>query len=330
MVPAGQPSSSAAGPSTKKPKLFEIKKWNAVALWAWGTTSWISVSSAKLNQASATSEECTVACEFIEAVEAKSSSSSGYGSMTMEASLEGQSYLDVPASQMVHEQLWVDKYAPKSFTELLSDEQTNRERHSSVAQTQRPFNSKFSRTNRGAKWSSGRYKNSRSMDESSNSQGIEDILNTRTTNVGPPEQKAQPVNVPTSFKQRAILVDEIWHAAGTYSTTEIYMLTDTSPDFHDTWAFLDARVKNAFDLKKTIQEFIACGSGMALNTADMALNAITPKTLCRHAYDPRKDDECHKGTIESKATKKEKERRTKGETSKQASEKKKKDKHDKK
>ncbi|XLR03782.1 hypothetical protein S83_069980, partial [Arachis hypogaea] len=161
------------------------------------------------NQASATSEECTVAWEFMEAVEAKSSSSSGYGSMvslhgyleeekarryiprefklaeafgntlggfflasykdssssvfdeTMEASLEGQSYLDVPATQMVHEQLWVDKYAPKSFTELLSDEQTNRERHSSVAQTQRPFNSKFSRTNRGAKWSSGKYKNSR-------------------------------------------------------------------------------------------------------------------------------------------------------------------------
>ncbi|XP_057752456.1 uncharacterized protein LOC130970398 [Arachis stenosperma] len=39
----------------------------------------------------------------------------------------GQSYLDVPTTQMVHEQLWVDKYAPKSFTELLSDEQTNRE-----------------------------------------------------------------------------------------------------------------------------------------------------------------------------------------------------------
>ncbi|KAH1216385.1 Ubiquinone biosynthesis protein COQ9, mitochondrial [Glycine max] len=83
--------------------------------------------------------------------------------------------------------------------------------------------------------------------------------------------QAQPVNVPTSFKQRAVLVDEIWHAAGDnasdidwyakrtilggiYSTTEIYMLTDTSPDFRDTWAFLDARVKDAFDLKKTIQE----------------------------------------------------------------------------
>ncbi|XP_039142847.1 RING-box protein 1a-like isoform X1 [Dioscorea cayenensis subsp. rotundata] len=38
MVPAGE-GSSGAGPSSsvaKKPKRFEIKKWNAVALWAWG------------------------------------------------------------------------------------------------------------------------------------------------------------------------------------------------------------------------------------------------------------------------------------------------------
>ncbi|XLR04146.1 hypothetical protein S83_070344, partial [Arachis hypogaea] len=77
--------------------------------------------------------------------------------------------------------------------------------------------------------------------------------------------EAQPVNVPTSFKQRAMLVDEISHAAGDnasdidwyakrtvlagiYSTTEIYMLTDTSPDFHDSWAFLDARKKKALSL----------------------------------------------------------------------------------
>jgi hypothetical protein len=57
--------------------------------------------------------------------------------------------------------------------------------------------------------------------------------------------QAQPMNVPTSFKQRAMLVDEIWHAVGDgasdidwylkrtvlggiYSTTEIYMLTDSS------------------------------------------------------------------------------------------------------
>ncbi|KAK6257892.1 hypothetical protein QUC31_001351 [Theobroma cacao] len=95
--------------------------------------------------------------------------------------------------------------------------------------------------------------------------------------------QAHPLNVSTSFKQRAMLVDEIWHAAdyeasdvdwyvkrtvlgGIYSTTEIYMLTDSSPEFRDTWLFLDDRVKDAFDLKKTIQEAKylaeAVGAGM--------------------------------------------------------------------
>lgn len=95
--------------------------------------------------------------------------------------------------------------------------------------------------------------------------------------------QAHPSNVPTSFNQRAALLDEIWHAAGDggsdinwyvqrtvlggiYSTTEIYMLTDSSPDFRDTWSFLDDRVKDAFDFKKTIQEAKylaeAVGAGM--------------------------------------------------------------------
>ncbi|GFP79450.1 ubiquinone biosynthesis protein coq9 mitochondrial [Phtheirospermum japonicum] len=83
--------------------------------------------------------------------------------------------------------------------------------------------------------------------------------------------QVQPLNIPTSLRQRAMLVDEIWHAAddvatdidwcvkrtvlgGIYSVTELYMLTDTSPDFQNTWTFLDGRIKDAFDFKKSVQE----------------------------------------------------------------------------
>ncbi|KAL5980290.1 hypothetical protein ACLOJK_028198 [Asimina triloba] len=95
--------------------------------------------------------------------------------------------------------------------------------------------------------------------------------------------QAQPPNIATSFKQRAMLVDEIWHAVGDegsdidwyvkrtvlggiYSTSEVYMLTDHSPEFRDTWSFLDHRIKDAFDLQKTVQEAAylaeAVGAGM--------------------------------------------------------------------
>ncbi|CAL9768653.1 unnamed protein product [Musa acuminata subsp. burmannicoides] len=95
--------------------------------------------------------------------------------------------------------------------------------------------------------------------------------------------QAQPANLPTSFKQRAELVDEIWHAAGDsgsdidwyvkrtvlggiYSTTEVYMVTDHSLEFQDTWRFLDRCIKDAFDFQKTVQEAAylaeAVGAGM--------------------------------------------------------------------
>eukprot|EP01018_Ginkgo_biloba_P025832 Gb_29621 [translate_table: standard] len=83
--------------------------------------------------------------------------------------------------------------------------------------------------------------------------------------------QANPLNLPTSFKQRAILMDEIWCAAGdrstdidrytnctllggVYTASEIYMLTDHSPEFQDTWTFLDLRVKDAVDCRKTVEE----------------------------------------------------------------------------
>ncbi|PPR93457.1 hypothetical protein GOBAR_AA27217 [Gossypium barbadense] len=85
--------------------------------------------------------------------------------------------------------------------------------------------------------------------------------------------QAHPLNVPASFKQRAMLVDEIWHTTtdedsdidwyvkctvlgGIYSTTEVYMLTDHSPEFCDTQLFLDDQVKDASYLVETV------GTGM--------------------------------------------------------------------
>ncbi|PSC72641.1 ubiquinone biosynthesis [Micractinium conductrix] len=76
---------------------------------------------------------------------------------------------------------------------------------------------------------------------------------------------ASPGAAPRTLQLYTQLADTIWHAAGdtstdlswyskralvagVYSAMELYMLTDTSPDFADTWAALDRRLEGAWAL----------------------------------------------------------------------------------
>lgn len=85
--------------------------------------------------------------------------------------------------------------------------------------------------------------------------------------------QANPLNAATALKQRALLVDDIWHAAGdrssdmdwytkrallgaVYMTAELYMLTDFTPGYRDTWTFLEGRIKDAVNARKTGQEAV--------------------------------------------------------------------------
>ncbi|XP_068724328.1 ubiquinone biosynthesis protein COQ9-B, mitochondrial-like [Montipora capricornis] len=83
-----------------------------------------------------------------------------------------------------------------------------------------------------------------------------------------------PYNAPDSAKNIAYMVDEIWyHAgdtstdinwytkrgvlAGLYGATELYMISDSSPDFEGTWSFLDRRMSDigmVISAKETIEK----------------------------------------------------------------------------
>lgn len=84
--------------------------------------------------------------------------------------------------------------------------------------------------------------------------------------------QAHPEALPTSLKQLATAVDEIWRAAGdtstdsnwytkrallagVYTATELYMLTDGSPGFVDTWECLGRRVDDVVAAGKQLRQF---------------------------------------------------------------------------
>ncbi|GJJ77931.1 ubiquinone biosynthesis protein COQ9 [Entomortierella parvispora] len=83
----------------------------------------------------------------------------------------------------------------------------------------------------------------------------------------------QPKNVPMSLNHLAKIVDEIWHLAGdksadmnwytkraslagVYTTTELYMTTDKTPNYQATQRFLERRFEDAATVGKATSEVI--------------------------------------------------------------------------
>ncbi|CAF98943.1 unnamed protein product, partial [Tetraodon nigroviridis] len=88
-----------------------------------------------------------------------------------------------------------------------------------------------------------------------------------------------PHNIPDSLKHLSNLVDDIWYYAGDrstdmnwytkraaltgiYNTTELVMLQDSSPDFQDTWNFLDNRIQDVVNMASTVKQAQSTGEAV--------------------------------------------------------------------
>ncbi|XP_019330525.1 PREDICTED: ubiquinone biosynthesis protein COQ9, mitochondrial [Aptenodytes forsteri] len=80
-----------------------------------------------------------------------------------------------------------------------------------------------------------------------------------------------PHNIPSSLNLLTSMIDDIWHYAGDqstdfnwytrravltgiYNTSELVMMQDSSPDFEDTWRFLENRVADAMNMGNTANQ----------------------------------------------------------------------------
>ncbi|XP_056271995.1 ubiquinone biosynthesis protein COQ9, mitochondrial [Pseudoliparis swirei] len=88
-----------------------------------------------------------------------------------------------------------------------------------------------------------------------------------------------PHNIPDSLKHLSTLVDDMWYYAGDrstdmnwytkraaltgiYNTTELVMLQDSSPDFQDSWTFLDNRIQDVVNMAATAKQAQATGESV--------------------------------------------------------------------
>ncbi|XP_077371643.1 ubiquinone biosynthesis protein COQ9, mitochondrial isoform X2 [Festucalex cinctus] len=97
-----------------------------------------------------------------------------------------------------------------------------------------------------------------------------------------------PHNIPNSLTHLATLVDDIWYYAGDrstdmnwyskraaltgiYNTTELVMLQDSSPDFQDTWNFLDNRIQDVVNMASSAKQVQSTGEAVVQGLMGAAL-----------------------------------------------------------
>ncbi|XP_029464794.1 ubiquinone biosynthesis protein COQ9, mitochondrial isoform X2 [Rhinatrema bivittatum] len=88
-----------------------------------------------------------------------------------------------------------------------------------------------------------------------------------------------PQNIPAALNLLTSMVDDMWHyagdqstninwytrraiLAGIYNTTELVMLQDSSPDYEDTWRFLENRLDNAMKMGHAAKQVTSTGDAI--------------------------------------------------------------------
>ncbi|XP_025890144.1 ubiquinone biosynthesis protein COQ9, mitochondrial [Nothoprocta perdicaria] len=102
-----------------------------------------------------------------------------------------------------------------------------------------------------------------------------------------------PRNIPSSLSLLTSMIDDICHFAGDqstdfnwytrravltgiYNTTELVMMQDSSPDFEDTWRFLENRVADAVNMDNTAKQVKSTGEALVQGLMGAA---VTVKNL---------------------------------------------------
>uniref|UniRef100_UPI00398F54A0 ubiquinone biosynthesis protein COQ9, mitochondrial n=1 Tax=Pristiophorus japonicus TaxID=55135 RepID=UPI00398F54A0 len=105
-----------------------------------------------------------------------------------------------------------------------------------------------------------------------------------------------PQNIPECLRSLTSMVDEIWYyagdkstdsnwytkraiLAGIYNTTELVMVQDSSPNYENTWTFLQHRLNNAVNVAHSAKQVQSTGQALFQGLMGAAITVSDPVPL---------------------------------------------------